>query len=356
MKLFACGQCGNRLYFENTTCTRCGAKLGFLPGRMDLVALEHAGGELWRPVGESTRYRLCGNYQDHTAVCNWMVPVEDHDRFCQACRLNRTIPDLGVAGNDVLWRTLEAEKRRLVYSMLRLGLPMVAHHDGAADLKFDFLADTHSPLGWRENVSTGHRDGLITINITEADPAARERMRHAMDEPYRTLLGHFRHESGHYYWDRLINRTSWLDGFREVFGDETIDYSDALQRHYNNGPPPDWQEHFVSAYASSHPWEDWAETWAHYLHIADTLETAWHFGLRTHPRAGDVDAEAVAHDFDPYRATDIDELLQLWFPLTFVLNSLNRSMGHADAYPFVLSRSAAAKLGFVHRVVREARG
>lgn len=354
MKLFACGKCGNRLYFENTSCTRCGATLGFLPERTQLLALEAEGDDLWQLVGESSRYRLCGNYSDY-AACNWLVHAEAGDRYCLACRLNRTIPDLGVPGNLDRWRTMESEKRRLVYSLLRLGLPVRPRSSDPDGLQFDFLADTESAQGWRESVMTGHANGLITINIAEADPAERERMRGAMDEPYRTLLGHFRHESGHYYWDRLIRNTHWLDEFRAVFGDESSDYGAALQRHYNDGAPPDWPERFVSAYASSHPWEDWSETWAHYLHIGDTLETAWQFGLHIRPRAGASDAAPAAHDFDPFRAHDIDELLRLWFPLTFALNSLNRSMGHPHAYPFVLSSPAIAKLGFVHRVVRGAR-
>lgn len=354
MKLFACGNCGNRLYFENTSCTRCGATLGFLPDRTQLLALEPDGGDQWQPVGETARYRRCGNYADH-AVCNWMVSADDPERFCRACRLNHTIPDLGVEGNIELWRTLEVEKRRLVYSLLRLGLSVASRDSDPTGLHFDFLADTPSPAGKHEKVFTGHDDGLITINIAEADPAERERIRDAMDEPYRTLLGHFRHESGHYYWDRLIRGTPWLDEFRQMFGDESLDYGDALERHYRDGAPPNWPDHFVSPYASMHPWEDWAETWAHYLHINDTLETAWQFGLHIRPRTGDAETEHVAHDFDPFRTHDIDELLRLWFPLTFALNSLNRSMGHPHAYPFVLSAPAIAKLGFVHRVVRSAR-
>lgn len=354
MKLFNCGKCGNRLYFDSTSCTRCGTALAFLPDRTQMLALEYDRNGLWQPVGESSRYRLCCNYTDHM-ICNWAVPAKDPERFCLSCRLNRVIPDLGVAGNMELWRTLEGEKRRLVYSLLRLGLSVSPHTSEPGGLGFDFLADTASPAGTHESVLTGHMDGLITINIAEAHPAERERIRNQMDEPYRTLLGHFRHESGHYYWDRLVRDTTWLEGFRELFGDDRIDYAEALQRHYNVGPPSDWQAHFVSAYASVHPWEDWAETWAHYLHITETLETAWQFGLQIHPRGGGQDDhEAVAHDFDPFREPDIDVLMHLWFPLTFALNSLNHSMGHPHAYPFVLSPEAIQKLGFVHRVVRAA--
>jgi hypothetical protein len=351
MHLFNCSHCGQRLYFENVSCTRCGATLGFLPERHHLVSLDASGDGLWRPHGEESSYRMCVNYAQH-AVCNWMIPADDPHEFCPACRLNQTIPDLGVEGNIDLWRVLENDKRRLVYSLLRLGLPLAPLSDGPGGLAFDFLADTDTPFSERGKVLTGHDEGLITINIKEADPAERERMRGQMDEPYRTLLGHFRHESGHFYWDKLIRDTPWLEECRELFGDDTLDYGEALERHYQQGAPADWRENFISSYATMHPWEDWAETWAHYLHIVDTLETAWQFGMNIRPKAGDDAQEPVCHDFDPYREADIETLVEHWLPLAFALDSLNRSMGHEPAYPFIISPSAIEKLGFVHRVVR----
>ncbi|HRQ48805.1 MAG TPA: putative zinc-binding metallopeptidase, partial [Rhodocyclaceae bacterium] len=272
---------------------------------------------------------------------------------CRSCRLNRTIPDLGVAGNKDLWQSLETEKRRLVFTLLRLGLPVVPRNRDASGLEFDFLADVEPSFNERSRVLTGHVRGLITVNVAEADPAQRERMRGRMAEPYRTILGHFRHESGHYYWDRLIRDGHWLDAWRNLFGDEQLDYAQALEHHYRYGPPLHWGQRFISAYASSHPWEDWAESWAHYLHIVDTLETAYQFGLRSRPRAGDSSAPGVAHDFDPYNLDDFEPLIEQWLPLTFALNSLNRSMGHAHAYPFVLAPAVIEKLTFVHRVVRK---
>lgn len=353
MRLFGCGHCGQRLYFENVTCTRCGATLGFLPDRLALVSLEATGTGLWQPYGEKTHYRTCANYAQH-AVCNWMIPASSPHDFCLSCALNQTIPDLGVNGNTALWRALETEKRRLMYSLLRLGLPVAALSAVQGGLAFDFLADTETPFSERGKVLTGHAKGLITINIKEADPAERERMRGKLDEPYRTLLGHFRHESGHYYWDRLIRQTPWLPEYRTVFGDEQRDYGHALEQHYQQGPPSDWQVHFISGYAAMHPWEDWAETWAHYLHIVDTLETAWQFGMGTRARVGNDACTAVRHDFDPYREAKIETLIDYWLPLVFALNSLNRSMGHEHAYPFVISPAVVEKLGFVHRVVRDA--
>jgi hypothetical protein len=197
---------------------------------------------------------------------------------------------------------------------------------------------------------TGHADGLITINLAEADDAERERRRHEMREPYRTLLGHFRHEIGHYYWDRLIANSAHLDEFRRVFGDEQRDYGAALQEYYANGAPADWSEHFISAYASSHPWEDFAETWAHYFHMIDTLETAHDAGLAVHPRL----PRSAGSDFDFHpRDSDIKRLVEAWQALTIAVNSLNRSMGLHDLYPFVLGPLAVEKLAFVQRRIAE---
>jgi hypothetical protein len=249
----------------------------------------------------------------------------------------------------VAWRKIEAAKHRLFYSLLRLDLPLHAKDDPADQrLTFDFLA---APPGAGPKVLTGHDNGLITLAIEEADEVEREKRRNAMHEPYRTLLGHFRHEVGHYYWDRLVRDAGRLDFCRRVFGDDTRDYAQALQAHYANGAPADWQENFVSSYATAHPWEDFAETWAHYLHIVDTLEMAGAFGLHVSPRLapnGDFDASV---DFDPYRALDATQLIDSWIPLSNALNNLNRAMGSPDLYPFVLSPAVMAKLSAIHDLV-----
>jgi hypothetical protein len=326
MKRFTCGACGNAVFFDNSACTACGAALAFEPETLAMVAA----------APDDPRY--CVN-RAH-AVCNWLA--SPGAAFCTACALNDTIPDLSVAANLQRWRALEGEKRRLVYALLRLGLPLTPRSADPGGLAFAFLADLDPSFTERGRVLTGHAAGLITINIAEADPATREAMRGQMDEPYRTLLGHFRHETGHYYWDRLIAGTGWLARFRDRFGDERADYGAALQAHYENGPAPDWPQHHISAYAASHPWEDWAESWAHYLHMTATLETAWAFGLR---------AQAARPDFDPYAEPDFEALIAQWMPLTVALNSLNRSMGHEDAYPFVLPDPVIGKLRVVHEVI-----
>jgi hypothetical protein len=296
---------------------------------------------------------MCQNYS-REQVCNWMVPADSKEMFCKACRFNQTIPDLTVAGNRELWRRLETGKRRLFYSLLRLGLPLTSkQEDPVTGLAFAFLADTEA--SFRENTSalTGHAQGLITINIAEADDAWREHMRQEMTEPYRTILGHFRHESGHYYWNRLAHDPGWLTDFRQVFGDETLDYGGAMQQNYQQGPPRDWQPRFVSPYAAAHPWEDWAETWAHYLHIIDVLETAWVFRLRVSPGSERQDEMTSQPDFDPYRVDAFEEVIEQWLPLTYALNSLNRSMGQPDLYPFVLAPAVLSKIDFVHRAIRQ---
>jgi hypothetical protein len=280
-----------------------------------------------------------------------MVPVEDPNPLCVSCRLNEIIPNLSQSGNLERWHKLEIAKRRVIYTILRLNLPTTGD-ENRPSLRFDFVGDAPGsppPL-------TGHLNGLIVINIAEADDAERERRRVNLHEPYRTLLGHLRHETAHYYWDRLIANGKWLAGFRKLFGDENADYAAALKHHYEKGAPPDWQERHVSAYAASHPWEDWAETWAHYFHIMDMTETAESYGMTLvpkHPAAHTMAAQPTnAFDF----SLGFDSVLRNWFPLTYALNALNRGMGLLDVYPFVLSSAAIEKLQFIHEVVKDSRG
>jgi hypothetical protein len=347
MRIFTCQVCGQLVYFENTLCTRCSGELGFDPGTMGMRSLV-LGPDGVFAAPDGSQWRGCGNAA-HDA-CNWLLPSDEpQGSLCEACRLNRTIPDLSVGDNLARWKRIELAKRRLVYALKRFGLPLASQvEDARRGLAFDFLADT----GRDGAVMTGHDDGLITINITEADDAERERIRTTMGEPYRTLLGHFRHEVGHYYWDLLVHDGGRLEESRALFGDEREDYQQAIERHYEQGPPPDWQERHVSAYATMHPWEDFAETWTHYLHIVDTLDTAASFGLGVDPAVIDDPALSARVTFDPYRAAGIEPLIEAWLPLTYAVNSLNRSMGQPDLYPFVLSEPAIGKLAFIHDLVR----
>jgi hypothetical protein len=345
MRLYECQACGQLLFFENSTCQSCGRNLGFLPSKMTLSALER-NGDYWNALADpGSEYVYCANVAFDG--CNWLIPSNSGDTFCTACRHNRTIPDLSDRRNLRLWRKVEIAKRRLFYSLLRLGLVLDGKNQHPAGLAFDFLAPTDQP------VMTGHLEGVITINLGEADDSERERQRGALDEPYRTLLGHFRHEIAHYYWDVLVRDSDSINEFREIFGDERADYGEALRRHHREGAPVDWPNNFVTSYASSHPWEDFAETWAQYFHIIDTLETAQAFGVHTRPGLKNA-ALAASVDFDPYTAS-IDRLIDAWLPLTFAFNSINRSMGFGDLYPFVLSVPSMLKLNYVYnRIHRHA--
>jgi hypothetical protein len=344
MKLFKCQNCHAVLYFENRLCTNCGHDLGFLPDRVTLSALSSDHAAL---AAKGATYRPCANAAQD--ACNWLIPAESAETFCVACRHNRTIPDVSQAERLAQWRKLELAKHRLFYTLLRLRLPLANRVDDPAHgLAFDFLAETEE-----QKVLTGHDDGVITLNLAEADDAQRERMRVAMGEPYRTLVGHFRHEVGHYYWDVLVRDAGRLEECRAVFGDEREDYAAALQKHYAEGAPAGWQENFISSYATTHPWEDFAETWAHYLHIIDTLEMAAAFGLRVEPKITTSEDFVAELDFDPHQAGDIDTLISAWLPLTFALNNLNRCMGEPDLYPFLLSRPVIEKLGYIQKLVRE---
>jgi hypothetical protein len=354
MKVFHCDHCGQLVFFENSRCVSCGHTLAYLPDLGGIGSLEPADEEGVylspepRAVGHT--WRLCKNYTVHD-VCNWAVPCDDDDPLCWSCRLTQVIPDLTQPGAKEAWYRVEVAKRRLVYSLLTLGLPVRPREtdDDVGGLAFRFLADPDDPKAPR--VLTGHVGGLITLNIAEADDAERERRRVNLREPYRTLLGHFRHEVGHYYWDMLVAPGPRLDEFRELFGDEREDYGKALKRHYADGPPGDWQQRFVSTYASAHAWEDWAESWAHYLHMTDTLETAAACGLSLRPRRADHPALKASPAPRAGRLGDFDRLTDSWFSLTYVLNNLNRSLGLADGYPFVLSTPVLEKLRFIHETV-----
>jgi hypothetical protein len=357
MQVFTCSTCKHPVYFENFLCTSCGAKLAFLPDLRVMSVLVPQQDDAIAPIvynalaprAKGCAYRMCKNSDEH-AACNWAVPMEDGEELCRACRLNSVIPPIADPDMRASWLSLEAAKRRLLYSLLSLRLPVDTRKDKPqGGLEFAFMCDSAD-----QKVFTGHSDGLITINVAEADDPFREKMRKQMGEAYRTLLGHFRHEIGHYYWDRLIKDSPRLEPFRALFGDEQASYDAAVKRHYAEGPPPGFADRYVSAYATMHPWEDWAETWAHYLHIWDTLETARSYGISLQPRPKGG-AELAGVETTAIDDHDFDELILAWLPLTLALNSLNRSMGLADSYPFVLADPVLVKLRFVHDTISAAR-
>jgi hypothetical protein len=348
MKLFSCPNCGHRLYFENAKCLACGTDVLYDPATADML-----------PANTPGIY-ICANAAE--CSCNWATA--EGQPFCRACRLNKTIPDLSIAGNRQRWTRVEAAKKRAIYSLLAYDLSVGPKQspDDEVGIGFDFLAPATGAGPGGEHILTGHDRGLITLNVAEADSAEREKMRVQMGEQYRTLLGHFRHELGHYYWDRLIrDDPARLAEFRSVFGDESVDYEEALRQHYANGAPPDWQDNHISAYATSHPWEDWAESWAHYIHITDTLEMvhALNLGLGrldTDPNElAKADTGGLRHaapnDRPPTWLEPFDVILERWMVLSEASNSINRCMGLPDLYPFVISGVTAGKLGFVHRLL-----
>ncbi|SCY38282.1 MULTISPECIES: putative zinc-binding metallopeptidase [unclassified Pseudomonas] len=355
-KVWPC-RCGQSLFFRNSQCLACLAALGYQPEQSRLSSLQPAEQpDTWTLDADPQAglFRRCANL-DTPAACNWLLPDNGRDTLCIACSLNRTIPDLSIPENPERWCKVEIAKRRLVAQLITLGLPVIPKTvDENIGLAFDFIGV--DPDGTPP--TTGHASGLITLDIKEADDAHREYVRQQMREPYRTLLGHFRHEVGHYYWDRLIANSHWLEAFRELFGDERASYADALERHYQQGAPQDWQTRYVSAYATMHPWEDWAETWAHYLHMMDAVDTALGFGMSA--REMDFDYQPflpeTLYDAEHAGGAAFLSFVNAWIELAGMLNELSRSMGQPDFYPFVVPAAVITKLHFIHLVIQEEGG
>jgi len=329
VRAFSCDNCGQLVFFENSLCLRCSRALGFVPDRLEMVVFDPSGDDGLRPCANAT-----------LAECNWLLAANDRGSLCLSCGLTRTRPADADAAGLAAFAKAEAAKRRLIFQLLDLRLPI------GGELTFDLLSSYTGP------VVTGHDQGVITIDLAESNDARREQRRAELGEAYRTMLGHFRHEISHYYWPLLVEQAGQLTAWRELFGDERENYERAIQRHYELGPPADWSERHVSAYATMHPWEDWAETFAHYLHIRDSLQTASEFGLMVAgPVATDDDSLAALPPADTGEQP-FDAVIEAWLPLTYALNAVNRSMGRDDLYPFTLAPAVIAKLAFVHHCVR----
>lgn len=345
MQNFECTHCNGKIFFANESCLNCGLMIAFEPERIAMVALQPIPKKdsLYEIAGDKSgeARRMCANAAH--GACNWLAEESSEEGLCGACELNDVIPNLSEPANLEAWQDLERAKKRLIYSLLRFGLPTDATPLGKGQLTFNFV----------RGELTGHLNGVITINIKEADSVERERRRQHFDEPYRSLLGHLRHESGHFYWNVLVEDTDRIDEFRALFGDERADYSKALAQHHDKGPRKGWEEKFVSAYASSHPWEDWAETWAHYIHMVDAVETAEVEGIDPRAAGMSLGFKWPFKKYDAYRADSFESLQEHWLPLTLALNRLNRSMGHSDFYAFVTPLDAYPKLKFIHEIIRE---
>lgn len=347
MKKFHC-DCGNRLFFNNDHCLACLREVSWCPVCDTLTAFEVSETGLSCARCKSRLWK-CANRLNY-AVCNRSVlapEVPTVEILCDCCVYNQTIPDLSEKRNLEHWRELEKAKRQLIYGLNSLGLPhSPSSGPDSHGLSFDFKDDEQSPKGfWRsigkkERVFTGHDNGKITIHIREADTVTREKLRVDLGEGHRTLIGHFRHEIGHYYWDVLVQHDQEiLNGFTGLFGDHSADYSEAMDRYYKDGSRADWQNGFISAYATMHPWEDWAETFAFYLNIADVMETVNSSELIQMPVPGD------------FRG-----LIELYARFGILMNELNRAMGLIDFLPTVIPPLVMQKLEFVHDVVEKASG
>ncbi len=338
MRDFNCPNCGQRLSFENSVCLNCGSALGFSLDDVALLVIappaesEHAG------AVDDRQYQLCANL--HLAECNWLVEKGPVARLCASCALTRTRPNDADTVALASFAAAEKAKRRLIAELYELKLPIVGRdQDLEFGLAFDLLSSQF------DKVFTGHDNGVITLDLAEGDDVHREQLRISMDEPYRTLLGHFRHEIGHYYQYRLIGTSpDYLQRYHDLFGDPNADYQAALDRHYSQGAPAGWEDDYVSSYATMHPAEDWAETFAHYLHIRDTLDTAAAFGMA---------AASATFERKVLGPSGFDTMIEMLLPLAWALNMVNRSTGKDDLYPFVLPPAVLAKMRFIHTVIDE---
>lgn len=342
MQRFSC-ECGNVLFFGSSRCLKCESAVGFDPATRSMV-----------PIRDDGDLKLCQNGLRHQ-VCNWLVPAESMTNLCIACEMNRTIPDLRTERNRMLWGRMEMAKRRLIYTLTGLGITLPNKAVEAQNgLAFDIISTLSNPT-----VTTGHLNGVITVNLEEADDTYRQINRQQLGENSRTLLGHFRHESAHYLWQRCLSNLNWEDplrlAFRERFGDEWLDYASALSSHYQRGAAAGWEQRFITAYAASHPWEDWAETWAHYLQIVDGLETCESMGIQVKHLALPLLILPVEAGFLPtILVSTIEEdgeflaMIQRWMCLSTVLNEVSSSLGEQPLYPFVISVQVAQKLRLAH--------
>ncbi len=345
MKIFQCGYCQHPLFFESYECENCGHLSGFRDTDRMMLTFDPDPDTLVSDR-EQIHYKYCKNHEYE--VCNWLLEKSDPEELCNACQLNRTIPNLSDQQNFVKWQYLEIAKHRLIYQLQKMGLPLPNKMDNEEDgLCFDFIAKQNDP-----EIMTGHANGIITILLREADSVIREQTRLDLREPYRTLIGHLRHEVGHYFWNRLIYiDQDNLQAFRSIFGNEEVDYSESLNTYYQNGAPFDWRSRFISKYATAHPWEDWAETWAHYLHLMDMVETSHFFGLKVNPTHLHQEMYSMK-TVDPYTINDFKTIVQSAIPLSFAVNSINRAMGLADVYPFEVNDHIINKMSFIHDLVK----
>lgn len=343
MKVFQCGHCNHPLFFENDRCGNCGHLSGYWDLDRKMLTFNAFSSSLFSDR-EKIEYKYCKN-KEH-GVCNWLLVKNSLQDYCSACQLNRIIPDLSDEKNYPKWQNLEVAKHRLIYQLQKIGLDLPNKMTNDEGLCFDFIAKYDD-----SKIMTGHKNGVITILLREADPVLREKAKKEMRESYHTLIGHLRHEVGHYFWERLVlSDQNVLSAFRNTFGNEKANYGEALETFYKIGAPDDWRSCYISKYATSHPWEDWAETWAHYLHIMDMVETAHFFGLEVNHKDISKNINTTS-TFDPYTIRDFETIVRTGVPLSFAVNSINRAMGIPDVYPFVITPVVIKKMNFIHELL-----
>ncbi|WP_051946488.1 putative zinc-binding metallopeptidase [Verrucomicrobium sp. BvORR106] len=346
-------ECGTIVFFENTACVGCGRLLGYVPetGRIHSFTQDASSGNYRSgdPALKQRHYRAC-EHRGGVLGCNWMIPTGEPVNQCQSCLLTRTYPDINIPGNDAKWAQAEAAKRRVASQLQRLGIPLVSQLLAPEGVCFDFL---QTPPG-DAPVITGHENGVITLNVDEADAASRELVRQQLGEEFRTLAGHMRHELAHYYWDLLASDPAWLPAFRERFGDEQVDYGDSLTQYYGGGARLDWNQNCITPYASAHPWEDWAETFAHFLHLHEGVHVARTYGLEGGQLPFAIqkfDLKVLGSRVPKREARLFLEDINAWVKLSLLTNEMSRALGHPNSYPFVLNGPVVEKLWFVRQSI-----
>jgi len=340
VQMLRCPRCRSVTVLETLECAGCELAVGFHPPTLTMREATREG------VGIDDRVWFPCSNRDWR--CNWLVAEDAGAGRCLSCRLNRQRPE--ASDTIALEKLADASRvmRRLLVQLAELGLPVDPHYEREGGLAFDLLS-SYSGQG---RVTIGHANGVVTIDLVETLDDYREALRIRLREPYRTMLGHFRHEVGHYYQWILVEQTDWIDECRELFGDERASYSEALDRHYREGAPEGWEASYISEYATMHPWEDFAESFAHYLHITDSLTTAAAGGLvlQADRLDGLVDADIAPRR--SYQEASTSEMLADWQWLSLLLNRVNHAMGRSDLYPFTITEAVRTKLDFVHRVVQ----
>jgi hypothetical protein len=317
MQRLHCPNCGNEVFFDSLRCVRCATELAF--------ELEPTGSLRVADAAFAGRCEM-----RHAWRCNWQP--DSSGPFCTSC----LIVDAGTHADNPLLAAFLLAQRRALAQLSELGVAWTGNVDDPAQppLRFTYRSSVAG-----DAPTIGHLAGLITLDLDEADPAEREQIRATLGEQYRTPLGHIRHELGHYVWLRHVASDPARHAeFRAVFGDETVDYAAALDAYYARPEDESWPDEYVSPYATAHPWEDFAESWAQVMHLHDVVTTGAAWGVVEFPDG----------PFDPQQWISTAVLASL------AANELARAMGMRDLYPFALSPGARRKIEAAWRLVHGA--